>query len=114
MMSTYWGYVCESHDPPLVSEHWINHGDRTLADAFHLERAGEWPDVPVIVGVNDALGPEPEQVTFYDSGYGSAAPIYWLREHPRCEVALHNEYGERQLIGETARGGIILPIGGSA
>jgi hypothetical protein len=42
-VSTYWGYVCESHNPPLISEHWFNHGEDVLTDAYRKERAGEWP-----------------------------------------------------------------------
>jgi hypothetical protein len=34
-VSTYWGYVCESHNPPLESEHWINHGEDVLVATFH-------------------------------------------------------------------------------
>ena len=110
-MSTYWGYACESHDPPLISEHWINHGEDALIETFRKERAGEWPDEPVIVGVNDALDPEPVEVRYYADGYGSQAPIWWLREHPRCAVALHNEYGDRRAIGDTVMGGVVHALG---
>lgn len=99
-MSTYYGYVCKSHTPNLASEHWFNHGEELLAEAYKHERAGTWP--------NDVTG-DPESVA-----YGMAAPIYWLRDHPNCIIAIRNEYGEetplepepctdcRKCIGETA------------
>jgi hypothetical protein len=29
-------------------------------------------------------------------GYETTEPIQWLRKHPRCKVALCNEYGDRE------------------
>lgn len=80
-MSTYYGYVCKSHEPNLISEHWLNHGDQELTDAYHAERNGDWPST--LDG-----GPAPL------INYAGAAPIYWLRQHPNCTIALHNEYGD--------------------
>lgn len=104
-MSTYWGYVCESHDPPLISEHWINHGEEVLIETFFKVRAGEWPDDPRMPDLG-----EPLPVVFYASGYGSSAPVWWLGKHPHCAVSLHNEYGERREIRELARGSVIRAI----
>ncbi len=82
-MSTYWGYQCISHDPPLTSEHWFNHGEETLRDLFAKVRAGTWPD-------DDILGPAPVD----HRGYATNSPPVWLMEHPECEVVLNNEYGD--------------------
>ena len=89
-MSTYWGYVCRSHDPELESEHWFNHGSEELRDAAIKERAGEWP--------NDFTEPweEPAAVVGKLGPYQTRAPIFWLREHPKCDVALRNEYGDTE------------------
>ena len=81
-MSTYWGYVCESHDPPLASDHWFNRGDDTLADVYRQVRAGTWPTTLVAD----------------HCGYRTTAPIEWLHQHPHCRVALHSEYGEHRPI----------------
>lgn len=99
-MSTYWGYSCVSHDPPLNSDHWLNHGEDVLIDAYLRERRGEWPD-------DDADLPwvEPEPVVL--RGFESTAPIWWLRSHPHCEVVLHNEYGETRPIREGAVGAVV-------
>ena len=91
-MSTYWGYVCDSHDPPLISERWFNHGEAVLTDAYTRERAGQWPTDPNITAWD-----EPVPVVS-SGGYETTAPISWLREHPRCTLALHNEYGDRQAL----------------
>jgi len=82
-MSTYWGYVCQSHDPELESERWFNHGEDVLAEVYRIERAGDWP--------NDPLD-DPRPVGHRE--YNTNAPIVWLREHPRCQVALRSEYGD--------------------
>jgi hypothetical protein len=85
-LSTYWGFVCRSHDPEIESEHWFNCGAALLADVYQKERAGEWP--------NDFEEPwqEPTAVG------GTRAPIFWLRQHPRCDVALRSEYGDTREI----------------
>jgi hypothetical protein len=89
-VSTYWGYVCESHDPPLASEHWFNHGEDTLAALVRAVRNGSWP-------VDEIDEPAPVD----HMGYATSAPVRWLREHPRCTIALHNEYGATKPIEET-------------
>jgi hypothetical protein len=104
-LSTNWGYACISHDPPLVSECWFNHGEEVLVDAFLRERAGQWPSDP---SGGDVEWAEPMPVTL--RSYATTSPIYWLREHPRCEVVLHNEDGETRLIGETVAGAV-SPLG---
>jgi hypothetical protein len=85
-VSTNWGYVCQSHDPWLISEPWLNHGDEVLAHVFALVREGAWP--------RDPFDDQPVLISAY--GYDTAMPIYWLWEHPHCVVALRNEYGEIQ------------------
>lgn len=82
-MSTYWGYVCESHDPHLESDHWFNHGDLELARLFWDVRAGKW--------VFNEWG-EPDPIDH--RGYTTTEPVRWLLEHPRCRIALANEYGD--------------------
>lgn len=94
-MSTYWGYVCRSHDPELESEHWFNRGAAVLADAFHKELAGEWPNNPQFTNWE-----EPEPVIAPSGNHQTTEPIYWLRQHPHCDVALRSEYGDTREIGE--------------
>lgn len=91
-MSQRWGYVCQSHDPEITSDTWLNHGAGVLAEAYRRERAGEWPDDPVFAAQWPALDPEP--VPIEHNGGEWQGGIQWLREHPRCVVALRNEYGE--------------------
>lgn len=89
-MSTNWGFACVSHDPPLISDHWFNHGAEALRQVFRLERAGAWPndpDLPVVLG---------EPLPVEHRGYATSSPIRWLRDHPRCQVVLHNEYGDTE------------------
>lgn len=89
-MSRSFGYACLSHDPALPSEHWLNHGLDALADALTRVRAGSWPWV-----VDEVLGDEPEPVVVDGSEHNrSQSPIYWLRAHPECRIAIYNEYGE--------------------
>lgn len=100
-MSTYWGYRCISHDPPLESEHWFNHGEDVLIDAYLKVRAGTWPMVP------DRLFPgEFEPALVVHRSYETAEPHAWLTDHPRCEVVLANEYGDVRAIGETITSGV--------
>lgn len=82
-MSTYWGYVCKAHEPPIESEHWFNHGQHILAEVLTSERAGEWP--------SDEWG-DPGAVNH--RGYVTDSPVVWLRQHPHCKVWLRNEYGD--------------------
>lgn len=97
-MSTYWGYVCVSHAPPLGSEQWFNHGEDALCDAYVRERAGTWPDED-----NAGLYLPPDPVPVQVHGYGTTAPIWWLRQHPNCRVLVESEYGD-----------LILPEDGTA
>lgn len=88
-MSTYYGYVCKSHTPNLPSEHWFNHGDKELARAYELERAGKIP--------ND---PDGQPLAQY-LDWHTAQPIYWLRQHPNCIIAIQDEYGRETPLPET-------------
>lgn len=80
-MSTYWGYACRSHNPPLLSEMWLNHGDRALEKTLASYRSGHWP-------VDEWDCPVP--MSF--SGMSWHGPVAWLREHPNCDVGIINEY----------------------
>lgn len=100
-MSTHWGYTCLSHDPPLSSDTWFNHGEQILLHAYQTERAGQWPRDPAITAWD-------EPVPVYNGGHGTTAPIEWLRQHPRCNVALRNEYGDVQPIPEA--GGDLIEL----
>lgn len=106
-MSTYYGYICLSHDPHLASEHWFNHGEDVLRQAWELERAGNWPSVP-----EDYLAVEewsPADVTL--RSYGTNAPIFWLRQHPNCVIGLESEYGDITPLAETVVVSSRLEIG---
>lgn len=81
-MSTYWGYVCLDHEPPLRSEEWFNHGEDTLERFLRAFRAG---------GYTVEHYPLP---SIEHRGYSTEAPAWWLANHPNCRVALGNEYGE--------------------
>ena len=76
-MSTYWGYRCTSHDPPLDSETWLNHGEdeleRGLRDRDAIVRA--------VAHVEEFFDP-----------FDAPAWWYWLAKHPRCAVVVVNEY----------------------
>lgn len=67
-----------------------------LADAFQKERAGEWPFSP-----DPELSEwgEPAEVV---GSYSTTAPIYWLRQHSRCDVALRSEYGDTRELAKEA------------
>lgn len=84
-MSKYWGYVCRSHDPELVSEHWYNHGEQALTELYRKFHAEPWP-------VNEWGELEETEV----HGQRTTAPVYWLNQHRNCNVALSNEYGDTQ------------------
>lgn len=79
-MSTYWGYVCLDHEPPLHSEHWLNRGEDALERFLRAWKAG---------GYTADTSPMPSM-----GQYPGAQPAYWLAAHPTCRVALGNEYGE--------------------
>lgn len=106
-MSTSWGFVCLSHDPPLISERWFSRGGAgALADLFRRERRGEWPNTPEDSPFYLAFQGEPlpmlaegEQAVPVDFRPGGGAPPWseppaWLREHPRCKVGVRSEYGQ--------------------
>lgn len=86
-MSKHWGYVCRTHDPVLISEHWFNHGEDALSELYRKFHAEPWP-------VNE--WGELEETFVH--GERTATPVYWLREHRNCDVALHNEYNDVQEI----------------
>lgn len=93
-MSTDWGYACVSHDPPMYSEEWFNHGEAVLRAALLQHRSAEgWPDDPDQSEENRRLlGPDPAPVQH--EGYATTAPVRWLNQHPHCEVVIVSEYGE--------------------
>jgi hypothetical protein len=115
-MSTSWGYVCESHDPPLESERWLNHGESVLIDVFLKERAGEWPSFRedpssawsgepfAVLPVGGQAEPVPPRPGGGTPPYSGIVP--WLREHPHCKIALRSEYGDRRKIGRTVSGSV--------
>lgn len=84
-MSKHWGYVCQSHDPELASEPWFNRGDQLLRDVQAAECAGQFPQ-------GDAFWDADVEIDGVDVRHA----VSWLREHPRCKVALRNEYGDTQ------------------
>lgn len=91
-MSNYWGYVCLSHDPPMYSERWLNHGEEALRAAWEQSRTPEgWPAAPKIPGVNDLLGDDP--MPLEHRGFSHSSPGAWLWEHLRCRVGLHDQRG---------------------
>lgn len=80
-MSTYWYFVCLSHDPNLSEDEFTQHTDD---DAFKaaLKLANTRP-------LNEDF--EPDE----DDYFGMNAARF-LRQHPYCELAIRNEYGERR------------------
>src|ERR1044072_5819380 len=100
-MSTYWGYACKSHDPPLVSEHWLNHGDDFLRTIY--EDRAQWLERH---DADDNYG----GIEVEYRGYGRRGIIEWLAEHRSCKVVLHNEYGTEQTLGPTVSGGVVQAI----
>lgn len=91
-MSKHYGFICQSHNPSLISDHWLNWGQEVLAEVYRRERAGAWPDDEAYAAQWPGSAPEPLPVTHGTERYEGIVP--WLREHPHCVVALHNEYGE--------------------
>jgi hypothetical protein len=77
-LSTYWGYRCLSHDPPLDSERLSNHHADMLVATLRAR-----PHVLKAIEVGHLHG-------------GFITPEWWrfLVDHPRCEVVVVNEYGE--------------------
>ena len=112
-MSESWGYVCESHDPPLESDRWLNRGADALADLARKMRDGTWPlaaDLDPEYAL--AYGDEPAPMEYW-RGETSAVPVApvpgggsppysgppnWFSEHLNCRIALRSEYGERREI----------------
>lgn len=88
-MSTRWGYACVSHDPPLLCrEDQINHGRDALAEALSKYRMGQWPRYEASPGYTL---PAP----IVDDGEpNSDGQALFLDDHPRCRVAIFNEYGD--------------------
>lgn len=82
-MSTYWGYRCKTDGSE--SEHWMNHGDRTLRDiaklASHFKAIREGDTTGYIEVAVVAYGFE---------------PIDWVVEHLGHDVELLNEYGKSE------------------
>lgn len=124
-MSTYWGYVCESHDPPIESDHDLNHGDDALIDLYWKVRNGEWPrSADLVPEFRLAYGDELAPMVMVSATESTAAyavpvapragggtppwhgPVAFLQDHPRCKIALKNEYGDRREIGETIQGSV--------
>lgn len=106
-MSTSWGYVCQSHNPPLESDLWISRGRAVLTDLYRKLRAGEWPSIPEDHPHYLAYGPDAPMALLPEGDVavpvapraGGGTPPYegppaWLRQHPHCMVALHNVYGD--------------------
>lgn len=87
-MSIRWGYVCRSHTPHIISDTWFNldAGRDALRQVAKQVRVGLWPNVE---------GTEEPMQFYYEWGYHTA-PVYWLLQHPHCDVALRNEYGETE------------------
>jgi hypothetical protein len=97
-MSTYWHYECADHDPPLTSAEFTQHTDDdayrfgvTLATSRPLDHA--WWD-------GDLSGA---------SGYFERNARSFLEQHPRCRLALVNEYGERRPLRPAAEPSVQPP-----
>lgn len=127
-MSTHWGYVCLSHDPPLESERWLSHGDDALIDLLRKVRSGEWPKAADLVPhLGLAYGDELASMEYVHGGRGGpgiafpiaprpgggtppwSGPPAWLQQHPRCQVALRNEYGNTRTVAGTVQGSVAPP-----
>lgn len=81
-MSTYWGYSCRTHTPPLNSEMWFNHGDEALRRVLGQYRAGNWP--------TDEWG---YPLPMSHNGHLTSEPTAWLSRHEQCDIGIINEYG---------------------
>ena len=101
-MSKYWGFRCASHDPPIDSERWLNHGDQALADALVRVRAGAWPTTANYSRSGRFLDAEDVPLVWRD--WPHTEPVAWLRQHPHCHVQLVSEYGDVREPGETIAG----------
>lgn len=86
-MSTDWGFACLSHDPPLVL--YPDYPSRDgMADLLTRIRSGTWPTITEFAGT--AIE------SIEDAPYAEhwSAPVKFLREHPKCRIAIVSEYGE--------------------
>lgn len=98
-MSTNWAYLCQSHQPHLAStDNWFeNFNGKTLAaEVYRTVRAGQWP-------TDDDGDPMP----VVQGDYSTAGPIYWLRQHLGCRVALVGEQGHVEQLGETGEATVV-------
>jgi len=84
-MSVYWHFECEDHDPPIQSEEFTQHTDDRhydhgvdLALTRPLAR-DDWPDIK-----------DPSRA-YFDRNARS-----FLRDHPKCTLALVSELAERR------------------
>lgn len=95
-MSTHWGYACISHDPPLLMDDFggvggrPNHAFDAMVEALAAHRQGTWPREEPYPGAGYT---NPVALTGA-TGCESAAPLYFLDQHPRCRIAIFNEYGD--------------------
>jgi len=79
-MSTYWYFECTQHDPPLRSEEeFTQHTGDSYFD-HGIRMASERP-------ISD---------DFESSDYFVVNAARFLRQHPKCELAIVSEYGERR------------------
>jgi hypothetical protein len=79
-MSTYWYFECASHEPPIRSDdEFTQHTDddafRTALGLARMRPIGQ-----------DQEGDD----------YFSRRAIWFLKQHPACELAIVSEYGERR------------------
>ena len=77
-MSTYWYFLCMAHNPPLRSEgEFTQHtDDGAFREALRV--------APLRCG--DVAGRDP---------FGRNAARFF-QEHPKCELGIESEYGERR------------------
>lgn len=120
-MSTYWGYVCLSHDPPIEGSRDLNHGDDALIDLYWKVTAGDWPMASELVppGLERAYEGELAPMVMEGSlavpvppqqGGGAppwGSPLSFLQQHPHCVIVVQSEYGDRRSMLGTVRG---LPV----
>lgn len=88
-MSTYWYMECLSHDPPLRSENeFTQHTD----DQYFAAGIRLIAERPLVI--------DWDEINYNDGsplGYYYINAIRFLDQHPKCEIGLLNEYGERRL-----------------
>ena len=97
-MSNHWGYACVSHDPPILMDEYGGEGGRpnhafdALVAALPIVREGRWPMVRSYPDSDVLLDVEPTPVVG-TTGSEGVAPIRFLFAHPRCRIAIFDEYG---------------------